>query len=90
VSAADVVRPTSGVAADVRAGEPSGAQLAASSDVIESVFASAIREGISPITERWVSSHQSDLMDALGPIIRRWMDEHLPKLVASVLIEELR
>lgn len=89
-SVADVVSPASGIAADARASEPSAVESAVSSDVIESVFASAIREGISPITERWVNSHQADLMDALGPIIRRWMDERLPKLVASVLLEELR
>jgi cell pole-organizing protein PopZ len=73
----DVVSPTFGVAPLVRPDEPQSSQPAIS---LEAVFASAIRDGISPsFTQRWVNSHQAELIDALGPIFQRWMDKRLPQ-----------
>jgi len=59
-------------------------------EALEAVFANAMREAISPMVQRWVNTHQEELISALGPIFRQWMDQRLPKLVSSGLKEELR
>ena len=64
-------------------------QSPVSTDLLEPVFAGAFREAISPPVQRWVESHQAELTRVLTPMIQRWMDKHLPKLVESVLKEEL-
>jgi len=71
-----------------RSGTPEP-QSPVSPDRLEPVFASAFRDAISPPVQRWVESHQAELTRALTPMIQRWMDKHLPKLVESVLKEEL-
>ena len=71
-----------------RSGTPAP-QSPVSPDRLEPVFASAFRDAISPPVQRWVESHQAELTRALTPMLQRWMDNHLPKLVESVLKEEL-
>lgn len=87
---ADAVSVTPIVSPLHRADETPGLQPLISSQMLEEVFASAIRDAISPVAQRWVNSHQTELIGALGMIIRRWMDERLPELVESGLKEEFR
>lgn len=77
---ADVARLKSSVARPVRAGESSALQSAASSETVEVVFARAFRDAISPtFIQRWLNTHDAELIGALRPMLQRWTDEQLPK-----------
>ena len=57
--------------------------------MLEPVFARAVQEAVGPNLQNWVSTHETQLLDAVKPLMREWMDANLPRLVESVLKEEL-
>lgn len=83
-------RHMSGVTSHSHADEAAALQSVISSEALDAVLASAMREAISPIVERWLNDHQTEVISALNPIFRRWMDERLPELILSELKEEIR
>jgi hypothetical protein len=57
--------------------------------MLETVFARAVQDAVTPTVQEWVNTHQTELVDAMKPMIRAWMDDHLPRLVENVLQQEL-
>jgi len=57
--------------------------------MLETVFARAVQDAVTPTVQEWVNTHQTELVDAMKPMIRAWMDDHLPRLVENVLKQEL-
>lgn len=57
--------------------------------MLETVFSRAVQESVAPSLQAWVSSHETQLLEALKPIMREWMDANLPRMVESVLKQEL-
>lgn len=57
--------------------------------MLETVFARAVQDAVTPTVQEWVNSHHTELTEALKPMIRAWMDDHLPRLVENVLKQEL-
>jgi len=58
-------------------------------EMLQTVFARAVQDAVTPSLQQWVNSHEGELIEALKPMIRIWMDEHLPRLVENVLKQEL-
>lgn len=57
--------------------------------MLETVFSRSVQEAVAPNLQAWVSSHETQLLDSIKPLAREWMDANLPRLVESVLKEEL-
>jgi hypothetical protein len=57
--------------------------------MLETVFARAVQDAVTPSVQEWVNNHQAELIEALKPMISAWMDDHLPRLVENVLKQEL-
>jgi cell pole-organizing protein PopZ len=57
--------------------------------MLETVFARAVQDAVTPSVQEWVNGHQAELVEAMKPMIRAWMDDHLPRLVENVLKQEL-
>ena len=56
---------------------------------LEPIFSRAVQEAVAPNLQTWVNSHHAELLEAAKPLMREWMDANLPRLVESVLKEEL-
>jgi uncharacterized protein len=56
---------------------------------LETVFSRSVLEAVTPSLQAWVSSHEAQLLDAAKPQMREWMDSNLPRLVETVLKQEL-
>ena len=57
--------------------------------MLEPVFSRAVQEAVVPSLQNWVNTHEAELLEAIKPLMREWMDANLPRLVESVLKEEL-
>jgi cell pole-organizing protein PopZ len=57
--------------------------------MLESVFSRSVQEAVTPTLQAWVSSHETQLVDSIKPLAREWMDANLPRLVESVLKQEV-
>ena len=89
-SITDIASVASGGAPPQLPDKMSGLQTATASGTLEAIFASAIREVIPTLVQRWVNSHEAELSSAFGAVVQRWMDERLPKVVENNLKTELR
>lgn len=57
--------------------------------MLESVFARAVQDAVAPSLQNWVAEHQAELVEAAKPILREWVDANLPRLVETILRQEL-
>jgi hypothetical protein len=57
--------------------------------MLETVFSRSVQEAVTPNLQAWVTSHDAQLLETAKPLMHEWMDANLPRLVETVLKQEL-
>ena len=68
---------------------PTRAMARPSGNSVEAVFQRAIQDAFEPTLQKWVESHNNEILQALKPIIREWMDDNLPPLIEAAVQKEI-
>jgi len=56
--------------------------------MLETVFARAVQDAVTPNVQQWVNGHESDLLQSAQPMVRAWVSDNLPGMSRSALAEE--